>query len=379
MQYIQTYEYQHKKLNNAVCGDNILIKRGKNTTAVIVADGVGSGVHANICANMFTSELMYLLEKEYSLLEACRLVLNSIKAGRKIDNFAALTAATILHTGHAHVVCYEAPTPVFINNNFAYVPQTIVHKADSDILLECDGLLGPGKAMLLFSDGISQSGMGHGLGFGIGSKGAADKVNELLARGASFEAASEGLLGYCKQISAGKWEDDTSLVLVKTRSAVTANILTGPPFKKDTDKKFIDDFIGARGFKIICGSTTLDVYCRVTNSRAELQKNFNPFEAPTYKTNGIDFASEGALMLNQLYNLYELNPKNMDSEAPIVRLKEILDNCDKIVFYLGLSENTAQNESMIFSQLRVFPRRRIIEMLASKFRDLGKVVHVREY
>jgi hypothetical protein len=69
----------------------------------------------------------------------------------------------------------------------------------------------------------------------------------------------------------------------------------------------------------------------------------------------------------------------LDSSSPVARLKELLDNCDKINFYIGRADNPAQNESMIFSQLRIFPRVKIVEMLAAKLRELGKAVAVKEY
>lgn len=379
MQYIETLQFQFNKQDNAVCGDDILIKREKGVTVILVMDGVGSGVQANLCATLFGHELMCFLEKGYSLSESCRLVIESIKSGKKINNFAAFNAATVLDSGHVQVFTYEAPPPVFINDSYAYVPHTQVHRLGSENIIESNYLIRPGKALLLFSDGVSQSGMGHGFGYGIDSSGIADKLNEFFSSGMKYEEAVEKTLQHCKAISGSKWEDDTSLVMVKTRNAITTNILTGPPSSKNMDAQFVGDFNRAPGLKIICGSTTLDVYTRHTGVNAEMVESLTPFEAPTYKVQDIDFASEGAVMLNQLYNLYEINPKNLDAGAPITRLKELLDMSDKICFYLGRAENTEQNESMIFSQLRIFPRHRIIRMLGDKLKELGKVVTVKEY
>lgn len=380
MEYIETRKYQFNKLDNTVCGDRIFIRRNKEVTIVVVMDGVGSGIHANICANLFGIELIAFLDKGYSLLESCRLVIESIKIGKKTGNFAAFSAATILHgNGFTQMITYEGPQPVFINDNFSYIPEGHIYKAGNDNLIESNCMLGPGKALLLFSDGVSQSGMGHGFGYGIDSQGVADKLNELLSYGYKYSEAVDKVLEYCKQISGSKWEDDTSLVLIKTRKAITTHILTGPPSKKSLDEEFVADFDKAVGFKIICGSTTLDVYSRIAGVKTELQKSFNPFEAPTYKVEGINFASEGAVMLNQLYNLYELNPKNLDEDAPLTKLKELLDISDKITFYLGTAENKDQNESMIFSQLRIFPRPKIVKLLSEKFRELGKIVNIKRY
>ncbi|MDR0291511.1 MAG: SpoIIE family protein phosphatase [Elusimicrobium sp.] len=379
MQYIETLQYRYNKLDNTVCGDDITVMRTKDSTVVIVMDGIGSGIRANLCATLFGNELVCFLEKGYSLLEACRLVVETIKIGKKTDNFAAFSAANILHNGYAQMVTYEGPEPVFINNNFAYIPQTRVLRAGGENLIESNCLLGKDKALLLFSDGLSQSGMGHGFGYGIGSGGVADKLNEYLVSGIKYDEAVKKMLEYCKAISEDKWEDDTSLVIIKTRNAVTANILTGPPSGKNLDEKFINDFNKAPGLKIVCGSTTLDVYARVTKTAVKMQESSNPFEAPTYKADGLNFASEGALMLNQLYNLYELNPANLDGGAPIARLKELIDVSDKITFFYGAGENKEQNDSMMFSQLRIFPRAKIIKLLTDKFKQLGKVVVVHKY
>ncbi|MDR0645453.1 MAG: SpoIIE family protein phosphatase [Elusimicrobiota bacterium] len=379
IQYVQTFQFCRNKQNNFICGDEILIKRGKDRTLIIVIDGVGSGMRANICASLFGSELMSFLDKDYSLIEACRLVVESIKIGKRSDNFAAFSAATVLHTGHVQIVSYEAPEPVYIDNNFAYVPKGYVRKAGSENLIETNFMLGENKAFFLFSDGVSQSGMGRGFGYGIGSAGVADILNDFLKTANKYEDAAKKVLDYCYSISGSKWEDDTSAVLITPRKAITANILTGPPSSKSLDEKFVKDFEKAIGFKIISGSTTLDIYCRHTGGNAKMLSSFNPFEAPVYKIDNIDFASEGAIMLNQLYNLYELNPSNLDTNASITKLKELLDISDKICFFLGKAENQEQNNSMMFSQLRIFPRKRIIKLLSEKFKEQCKVVSVKEY
>ncbi|MDR1123088.1 MAG: SpoIIE family protein phosphatase [Elusimicrobiota bacterium] len=379
MQYIQTTGFLHNKDGYDTCGDHIIIRRGRETTFIIVMDGIGSGPRANICAQMFGGELTALLKKGYSLLESCRLTVQSIKAGRAHGNFAAFSAAAVLHSGYAQIISYEAPIPIFINDGYAYAPQPLVHEAGGENLMETDCTLGPGRALVMFSDGVSEAGVGHGFGYGLGTQGAADKLNDIYGRGGAGARAAEDLLEYCKQISGGRWEDDTSLVFVETRPAINADILTGPPAEKDMDSRFIEDFRKDRGFKIICGSTTLDIYARHSGAKIQPVKNFNPFEAPTYKVPDIDFASEGALMLNQLYNLYELNPVALDRSSPVARLKELLDNCDKINFYAGRADNPAQNESMIFSQLRILPRAKIVEMLAAKLRKLGKAVAIKQY
>ena len=59
--HVEVIKSQSAKNNAAICGDVIAEERKKNSTTVILSDGLGSGVKANIYATMSAARLKELI------------------------------------------------------------------------------------------------------------------------------------------------------------------------------------------------------------------------------------------------------------------------------------------------------------------------------
>jgi hypothetical protein len=129
-----------------------------------------------------------------------------------------------------------------------------------------------------------------------------------------------------------------------------------------------------QGKKIICGGTTANVVAKVLNKKMDIDTNtIHSFTPPQYYINGIDLATEGAVTLNQLYNLIDEKRIYMDDFSPVTLLYDELMTADKIVFYLG-GNNPISEASLDFIQRGIKPRKHIIPLLADKLKEFGKLV-----
>ena len=80
------------------------------------------------------------------------------------------------------------------------------------------------------------------------------------------------------------------------------SILTGLPVDKRNDEFFVRHFIDTDATKVICGSSTMKMFCRIQNItpvvNISLKKNIPIVK---YKIKGIELATEGVITLNACY------------------------------------------------------------------------------
>lgn len=86
MKFFEDAVLQARKRGHLVCGDHYLCRRTPEATVLILCDGVGSGVYANVAAVTCASRLYALLEEGCSLRAACSMVAESMHRARTGGN-----------------------------------------------------------------------------------------------------------------------------------------------------------------------------------------------------------------------------------------------------------------------------------------------------
>jgi hypothetical protein len=201
-------------------------------------------------------------------------------------------------------------------------------------------------------------------------------LNEKISAGFEHGELSRLLTSAAAEISAGAFEDDTTAALLTCRKGRVMNVLTGPPVKQSDDKATVERFFGMQGLKVVCGSTTADIVSRESGKVIDRQKIYPAFNRPPrYYMNGVDVVTEGAVVLNQLYNILEVEDNKLDPESCVTEIAVLMRACDVIKFYVGGAENPGHGD-VIFKQLGIIPRRKIVEFIADKLRAAGKLVTV---
>jgi hypothetical protein len=368
---------QETKRGLATCGDCIIQDRSEEAATVAVFDGIGSGIKANIAAHLNASRLMGMITAGFSLRESAEKIAASMHAARSSDiPFAAFSIARVLNDGQATVLTYEMPAPVFIRQGAAAPAQERFFIMGSEVVGESHFNLGDGCAIMLFSDGVTQAGMGNAGKFaaGWGVKEAATFIDGLVRQGTATEKLPGLAVEEAKNLSGGTYGDDTTAVIITSRQGRTVNILTGPPKDRLNDAAVVEAFMDAPGIKIVCGSTTADILSRYTGLTLKAGRATGSFiSPPRYYMNGIDIVTEGAFSLNQLYNILDHDNKMYDRDSCVSEMAVLIKAVDRIVFWAGNAEND-NYQSIIFPQLGLFPRKKIIPFIEEKLRKMGKLV-----
>lgn len=382
LRFFEDIVQQVTKTGYRVCGDHVMCYRTVDVTYFVIADGIGSGVYANIAAITCAEQLMGLFKSSIQFKEGCQMVADSMHRAKVEDSpYVAFTCVKLSSDGSYAIFSYEAPEPVLITGGFAKVLEPRFYKARYDEVGEIYGHLKRGDAILIFSDGVGQAGMGNGMGMGIGSEGVVKWLEKQKTMGTpepDFPTILQNLTDMTASVSGKVHADDTTAVILKCREAQDLVIATGPPSMKQKDGEYVKRLTGSGGKKVICGSTTTDIIAKKMGAKVTLVRSDTPGSPPEYAIDGIDLVAEGAMTLSQACNIIQEPMENLAGNTVVERLCRMMRESDIITFLLGTALNSAHGD-LLFKQLGVRPRRESVETLAERLRQLGKVVVIEKY
>ncbi len=376
--YMEIAFAQGSKRPGGVCGDYILVDRTLEATTAIVADGIGTGIKARIAAVMCASRLMELIRVGFTLREACKKIVDTMHEARTKDvPFSAFSVCRVLNSGHATVVSYEIPAPILINNRLAaYLPKQRSFPMGLEMISEVNCMLDYGDAVVMVSDGVSQAGLGHQYKLGWGVKSACAFLNGCLIQGTSLKDLPARVLEKVREISGVSLGDDTTCFILFCREAKVLNILTGPPENRRKDKEVVEHFMGLKGLKVICGSSTAEMVARHLKVPVEAKEMSQAFHRPpSYEIEGIDYTTEGAITLNQVYNILEEDVSRLEPDSSVSDLCRLLHSSDTINFIVGTATNPG-HETIAFRQMGILPREVIVQLIAERLKKMGKLLNI---
>ncbi len=399
--HVEVEVAQSSKKCDAPCGDVVACERNAAATTLICADGIGSGIRAHIAAEMCASRLVHLMRLGHSLRKAFASVARTMQDARDPSRpFAAFSVARILNDGMTTVLTYDAPTSVLISRHHAAaLPQTAV-ELGGVLVQESNCYLEPGDAVLLMSDGITQAGLGSGLTLGWQTEGVVRYINDRLADGLLPKEVAPAVhreavrlwtcdpqarrrrpgpsshLGFSpspprRVPTAG---DDCTVIMGLCRRGHIVNILTGPPAKKADDVAVVRRFMQMEGLKFVCGGTTAELVAHALKQTVIVEQDCKSLIAPPrYEIAGVDLVTEGAVTLNQVYNLLDEDIRRLTEDSGVTELCALLQVADRVNFFVGGARNIATND-ISFRQRGILNRHQVIPLIAEKLRAAGKLV-----
>ena len=150
------------------------------------------------------------------------------------------------------------------------------------------------------------------------------------------------------------------------------SILTGLPADKKNDKLFVERFMSVGSTKVICGSSTMKMFCRIQNITPKIKIAFEKnIPVAKYKIENINLATEGIITLNSCYKYLTNTKTEIIDDA--VKLAELFNKNRTINFFVG----TAQNEDSInYKQFDLLSRKQIIEKIIFYLKQKNKTVNI---
>ena len=325
---------------------------------------------------MCASRVLELLKLGFSLRKAFAAVVRTMQQNRDPSRpFAAFTLARILNDGSACILTYEAPPPLLVSPHHAAPLPLRSVEVESAIVAEADCWLEPGDGLLLMSDGITQAGLGCGLREGWQTAGVARYVSHCLTSGNHPREIPEMVHKEARRLSP-RGGDDCTVLLALCRRGQVVNLLTGPPQDPSRDRQVVRRFLAAKGLKVVCGGKTAEIVANVLDRPLGVEQDPQCLTVPPrYQIEGIDLVTEGAVTLNQVYNVLDEPLELLTEDSGVTELCTFLQLADRLNLFLGGAQNRAHGH-ITFRQQGILARDRIVPLIVDKLRAAGKLVVV---
>ena len=374
------------KYGEELCGDKVQIVRNKDSTIAVLADGLGSGVKANILSTLTSTILATMLEEGATVTEAVETIAATLPvcSVRKVA-YSTFSIAQIFDDGAVDLVEFDNPPCMFVRNGtlMDLDPFSEVKECAGKTVTESRFTLQPGDILGLVSDGVVYAGVGQALNFGWNW----DNVSAWLAKTAQKEASAPrlaiSLSQAVKELYLDKPGDDSTCLILKAEPESVVNMLAGPPVNPEDDPKMVHDFMAPPGKRLICGGTSANIVARILNRKVETSLNYSdPTLPPTGKIQGIDLVTEGVLTLSRTVEiLREYVEKEADAAffhkldadngaALIARM--LLEDCTSLKVFAGRAINPAHQNPGLPADLSI--KMQLLDTICSLVKPRGKKV-----
>lgn len=300
-----------------LCGDHIdIVEHGDNSTVIVLADGLGSGVKASILSTI-TSKIISTMIAEGMTLEDC---VSTIAETLPVcsERGVAYSTFTILHlidNRMAELIQYDNPHVIMIRDNKVFdYPKTELqiegkHIYRSSIWLKKDDIF------VAISDGCPYAGKGITFNFNWKEEDIAQFMADLSYTGYTAKVLCTMLIDECNRLYDGKPADDATACVVRIRNREPMSILFGPPSDPDDCDRMMRLFFSKEGKHIICGGTTSSIAAKWLGKPLIPKKDYNLSSdiPPMSELEGVDLVTEGVVTMSKVLYYAQDYLKNNES------------------------------------------------------------------
>ena len=373
------------KHQEELCGDKVEILKTEESDILILADGMGSGVKANILATL-TSRILGTMLREGAQIESCVETIARtlpVCSVRKVA-YATFSILQIYHDGRAYLAEFDNPSCIFIRNGRIVDYPYEVRKIGGKKIHEYNFTVQKNDCFILMSDGVVYAGAGSILDLnGWTWEAVADYALKCTKQSMSASRLAVMLSQACEELYEEKPGDDTTVAVARVIERKIVNIFTGPPKSKEDDGRLMHDFMHAEGKKVVAGGTSANIAARILGKEIVTRiDSRNPDVPPTAEIEGIDLVTEGVLTLGGCLKLLKkyVNDEfdaeffdELDADNGASRLAKLLiEECTELNLFVGTAVNAAHQETELNFDLSM--RQNLVDQLIRTAEAMGKTV-----
>lgn len=373
------------KNNEELCGDNVEYFRTDDGVIVVLSDGLGSGVKANILSTLTTKIAITMLKKGASIEDVVDTIAQTLPvcSVRKLA-YSTFTIIKINDDGEVYLVDFDNPEVFFLREGKIMDIDYTIQIINERKIKESRFTLIENDTMVLVSDGVIHAGAGKSLNLGWQWINVATFLENLVTGATSSQDTTNVLVTVCDELYMHKPGDDMTVVTLKMRKPQEVVLFSGPPTSKNNDLPVVMQLINTTGKKIVCGGTAANIVSRELN--LEIQTSFDMYDRsipPIAKIKGIDLVTEGILTLQKTVDiLTKIKSANnfsfMGKEDGASLLSTLLyENCTHLNLLIGKAINPAHQNPNFPSELSI--KLNLILSLKKAMESLDKIVSLEYY
>ncbi len=376
------------KYGEELCGDKVEIVHAPDSDILVLSDGLGSGVKANILASLTSKIIITMLREGLSVDDAVDTIAHTLPICKvRQIAYSTFSILQLFHDGRAYLVEFDNPACIFIRNGkLMEIPYELREIAGKSVReSKFDICLGDMFAMV--SDGVVFAGVGAILNLGWQWENVAQFFLECAQKNLSVHRVVAQVSQVVDNFYMGKPGDDSTFLVAQAVNRKNIHFFSGPPVDPNQDETLVRDFMRGSCRKVVCGGTSANIVARVLGRKIRTNLNFNdPSIPPTGEIQGIDLVTEGVLTINRTLEILrmfceqngEINLKDLDADNGAASLARMLiEDCTDLTMYVGKAINPAHQNPNLPMDLSI--KMRLLSELADLMRRMGRRVEVRYY
>ncbi len=366
-----------------LCGDHVeVLSPDENTKIVVLADGLGSGVKANILSTLTAEMLSTMMANNISIEECVKSIAETLPICKvRGVAYSTFTIVKIIDNEKLDIYNFDNPTPFMIHNGKIreiYYDEILVQgKKIYHASLPLDLY----DTIIIMSDGVKYAGVGETLNFGWDLPEIKDFMCALYQTSYSSKSLATILIDHCNELYNHRPGDDTTSAIIRIRKHEQVNMMIGPATNKDDDEKVLSLFFSKTGKHIVSGGTTSNIVARYLKKELELPLDYEDKDIPpTSKIEGVDLVTEGVITLNRVLEYakdalgsnHSYFSWSYKQDGASLIAKALLEEATDINFFVGGAINQAHQDEQINFKIKM----QLIDELAKVLKSLGKNVKV---
>jgi hypothetical protein len=379
--HIEVDVHQLKRHGQIVCGDVFHSKqiRAEGRTILVLSDGIGHGVKANVLATLTASMALNYTSFHTKPEVAANIFMRALPKSDGKESYATFTIIEIEDDGPVRIINYDNPKTIVFRRQQFFEPKEfqipIRGEENAGKILRIREFTPILEDRIIFmTDGVVQSGLGSkrfptGWGLEYISRFAENQI----AREYEISATklARKILNQASMNDSFEIRDDASCGVIYFRKPREFMLITGPPFYKIKDTDFVQRIQEFPGKKIICGGTTAEIIAREMNLDVDIQHRFSEKTLPpAAKMDGFEIVTEGILTLGRVEEILENYNSDMRlGDSPPEVVVKLLIQHDIISIIVGTRINWAHQDpdQPVELEIRKFVVKRIVRLLESRF------------
>ena len=368
-----------------LCGDHVdIVEQNENSTVIVLADGLGSGVKASILSTL-TSKIISTMMAEGLSLEEC---VSTIAATLPICSvrgvaYSTFTIIHLINNETAELIQYDNPHVILLREgkNFDY-PKNELNISGKQIYKSVIDLQ-ENDIFVAMSDGCPHAGIGIAYNFGWRRDDIISFMEMIADLGYTSKTLSTMLIDECNKQYGYHPGDDATACVVRVRKREPMNLLFGPPRNRDDCDRMMSLFFSKEGKHIVCGGTTSSIAAKYLGKPVRATLNFEQSDVPPIaEIEGVDLVTEGVITINKVIEyakdalssneLYDQWSIKQDGASRICRL--LFEEATDINFYVGRAVNPAHQNPDLPINFNI--KMNLVEELSSCLKQMGKRIKV---
>ena len=372
-------------IGEQLCGDHVdIVEQGDNSTVIVLADGLGSGVKASILSTL-TSKIISTMMAQGLSLEEC---VSTIAATLPICSvrgvaYSTFTIIHIIDNSTVELIQYDNPQIIMLRDCEIYdypVSEVII---GGKKILKSNIKLRENDIFIAMSDGCPHAGIGLAYNFGWKWDDIADFMKMMCGAGYTAKTLATMLVDKCDEEYGHRPGDDATACVVRIRKREPMNILFGPPRNRDDCDRMMTLFFSKEGKHIVCGGTTSSVAAKYLGKPVRASLDFERGDVPPIaEIEGVDLVTEGVITINKVIEyakdalganeLYGEWSVHRDGASLICRM--LFEEATDINFYVGRAINPAHQNPDLPINFNI--KMNLVKELTECLRQMGKKVKV---